>query len=167
MAETRSYAVRDAGPPSRLGKIYRTYPYDLRSLLEALDDARLRSFSEGPQVVTVVTGRRSQVIRRYERGKETWTLSEAEVVHEQRHDEDAGGLSLSPQRSPDPGRAANTRRTRSQGPCTTRSCAQSRVPRAKAEPPAHEHSARPPPVPMLAVARVLPPVRHRRIVVHR
>ena len=29
---------------------------DLRSLLEALEQARLRSFSEGPQVVTIVTG---------------------------------------------------------------------------------------------------------------
>lgn len=64
MAETRSYAVRDAGTPSRLGRVRKTYPYNLRSLLEALDDARLRSFNEGPQVVTVVTGRRSPVIRR-------------------------------------------------------------------------------------------------------
>jgi hypothetical protein len=67
MAEARGYAVRDAGTPSRLGKIYKTYPYDLRSLLEALEQARLRSFNEGPQVVTIVTGRQNQVIRRYPR----------------------------------------------------------------------------------------------------
>jgi hypothetical protein len=82
MAEARGYTVRDAGSPSRLGKVYKTYPYDLRSLLEALQQARIRSFHEGPQVVTVVTGRHSQVIRRYEHGKEVWSLSRAEVLHE-------------------------------------------------------------------------------------
>lgn len=54
---SRSYAVRDAGSPSRLGKVYKTYPYMLDALLEVLEEARLRSFNEGPQVVTVVTGR--------------------------------------------------------------------------------------------------------------
>ena len=82
MAEARGYAVRDAGMPSRLGKIYKTYPYDLRSLLEALEQARLRSFNQRPQVVTVVTGRQNQVIRRYEHGKQVWSLSRAEVHHE-------------------------------------------------------------------------------------
>jgi len=74
MAETRSYAVRDAGSPSRLGRVRKTYPYNLRSLLEALDDARLRSFNEGPQVVTLVRGRRSQVIRSDEHDREVWSL---------------------------------------------------------------------------------------------
>lgn len=86
MAEARSYAVRDAGTPSGLGKIWKRYPYNLRSLLEALDDARLRSFGHGPQVVTVVTGRHSEVIRRYEHGRETWSLSREEVIHEEEHD---------------------------------------------------------------------------------
>lgn len=84
MAQARGYAVRDAGRPSRLGKIYKTYPYDLRSLLEALEEARLRSFNQGPQVVTVVTGRHKQVIRRYEHGKQVWSLSRAEVHQERR-----------------------------------------------------------------------------------
>ena len=88
MAETRAYAVRHAGPPSRLGNVRKMYPYNLRSLLEALDDARLWSYNEGPQVVTVVTGRHSQVIRRYEHGKETWSASRAEIRHEQ---EKSGG----------------------------------------------------------------------------
>ncbi len=70
MAEARSYAVRDAGSPSRLGKVYRTYPYDLESLQEAIEQARLRSYYGPPQVVTRVTGRRSTVIRRFERGRE-------------------------------------------------------------------------------------------------
>jgi hypothetical protein len=65
----RSYAVRDAGSPSRLGKVYKTYPYTLDALLQVLEEARLRNFNEGPQVITVVTGRSSQVIRRCEGGK--------------------------------------------------------------------------------------------------
>jgi hypothetical protein len=77
--ESKSYAVREAGPPSRLGKVRKTYPYDLRSLLEALGDARFWSVAEGPLVVTVVTGRQSQVIRRFEGGKETWSASSAEI----------------------------------------------------------------------------------------
>jgi len=84
-AGSRAYAVRDAGSASRLGKVYKTYPYTLRSLLEALDDARLRSLNKGPQVVTVVTGRQSQVIRRYQHGKKTWSLSRAQVRHERRN----------------------------------------------------------------------------------
>ncbi len=81
-AGSRAYAVRDAGSASRLGKVHETSPYTLRSLLEALDEARLRSLDEGAQVVTVVTGRQSQVIRRYEHGKEAWSLSRAEIRHE-------------------------------------------------------------------------------------
>ena len=57
---SRSYAVRDAGSPSRLGKVYKTYPCTLDALLQVLEEARLRSFNEGPQVITVVTGRSSQ-----------------------------------------------------------------------------------------------------------
>ena len=53
---SRWYAVRDAGSPSRLGKVHKTYPYSLDALLQMLEEARLRSFSEGPQVITVVTG---------------------------------------------------------------------------------------------------------------
>jgi hypothetical protein len=37
-----------------------TYPYTLDALLQVLEEARLRSFNEGPQVITVVTGRSSQ-----------------------------------------------------------------------------------------------------------
>ena len=78
MAESRSYAVRGAGSPSRLGKVHKIYPYSLQSLLDAMEDARLQSFNEGPHVVTIVTGRRSQVIRRYEKGHETWRPESAE-----------------------------------------------------------------------------------------
>jgi len=68
-ASSKSYAVRDAGTPSRLGRVYKTYPYTLESLLEAMDEARLRSYHGGPQVVTIVTSRQSTVIRRYEQGR--------------------------------------------------------------------------------------------------
>jgi hypothetical protein len=42
------YLVRDAGSPSRPGRVFKMYPYTLRSLLDALDDARLRSYADGP-----------------------------------------------------------------------------------------------------------------------
>jgi hypothetical protein len=77
--ESKSYAVREAGPPSRLGKVRKTYQYDLRSLLEALSDARFWSLAGVPLVVTVVTGRHSQVIRRFAGGKEVWSASTAEI----------------------------------------------------------------------------------------
>jgi hypothetical protein len=67
---SRAYAVRDAGTPRRLGKVYKLYPYTLVALLEALEEARFRSFSGPPQVVTRIEGRRSTVIRRYEHGRE-------------------------------------------------------------------------------------------------
>lgn len=67
---SKSYVVRDAGTGGRPGKVYKTYAYTLRCLLEALEDARLRSCAGPPQVVTVVTGKVSTVIRRYERGHE-------------------------------------------------------------------------------------------------
>ena len=46
------------------------YPYTLRALLDALDDARLRSYSEGPQLVIRVEGTTRAVFRRYEGGRE-------------------------------------------------------------------------------------------------
>jgi len=67
---SRAYVVREAGTPGKLGKVYRMYPYTLESLLEALDEARLRSYNGPSQVVTMVTGRQSTVIRRYEHGRE-------------------------------------------------------------------------------------------------
>ena len=48
--------VRDAGSPSRMGKVYKVYPYTLKALLQAIDDARFRSFAEVPQLVVRVGG---------------------------------------------------------------------------------------------------------------
>jgi hypothetical protein len=71
MAEVRhAYVVRDAGTPSRTGKVHQTYPYTLNALLEALDDARLRSFNAGPQLVIRVNGNERITFRRYENGKQ-------------------------------------------------------------------------------------------------
>lgn len=66
----RAYIVREAGSPSRLGRVFRTYEYTLAALQEAIEAARLRSLYGSPQVVTRVEGRRSTVIRRFERGRE-------------------------------------------------------------------------------------------------
>jgi hypothetical protein len=68
--ERRAYVVRDAGAPSRLGKVYKLYPHTLASLLEALEDARFRSHTGPPQVVILLAGRQRTVIRRYEHGKQ-------------------------------------------------------------------------------------------------
>jgi hypothetical protein len=70
VAARKSYAVRHAGSPSRLGKVWKVYPFSLRSLEEALQDARLRSLYDGPHVLTVVEGRQSRVIRRFEHGRQ-------------------------------------------------------------------------------------------------
>jgi hypothetical protein len=71
MAEVgKSYIVRAAGSPARVGKVWKVYPYKLRQLLDALDDARLRSHGHGPQVLVVASGRQRKVIRRFEDGRE-------------------------------------------------------------------------------------------------
>jgi hypothetical protein len=48
----------------------KVYPYTLRALTEALEDARFRSFSGPPQVLAVISGSESRIIRRYEDGRE-------------------------------------------------------------------------------------------------
>lgn len=66
----RAYVVRDAGSPSRMGRVFKLYPYTLGALLAALDDARLRSYTEGPQIVIRLEGATRTVFRRYEGGRE-------------------------------------------------------------------------------------------------
>jgi hypothetical protein len=46
------------------------YPYTLRALLDALDEARSRSSRDGPQLVIKVEGTARVVFRRYEGGRE-------------------------------------------------------------------------------------------------
>lgn len=68
----KSYVVRHAGSRSRPGKVFKIYPYTLRSLIDAMDEARMRSFGDGPHVLTVVEDRRSTVIRRDEHGRQVY-----------------------------------------------------------------------------------------------
>jgi hypothetical protein len=68
--EGRAYVVRDAGPRTGPGEVTRVYPYTLRGLTSALEDARLRSFGGTPQVLSIMTNGRSNVIRRFQDGAE-------------------------------------------------------------------------------------------------
>jgi hypothetical protein len=60
--------VRDAeaGP----SEVTRVYPYTLKGLTEALDEARFRSMGGPAQVLAVIADGRSTVIRKYEKGRE-------------------------------------------------------------------------------------------------
>jgi hypothetical protein len=61
--------VRDeeAGEP---GNVDQLYPYTLRGLTDALEEARFRSFAGPPQVVLVKADSGLRVIRRYASGRE-------------------------------------------------------------------------------------------------
>ena len=64
-----AYVVRDdgAGTPGNVDKLY---PYTLRGLTDALEEARFRSFAGPPQVVAVMGEGGLKVIRRYSGGRE-------------------------------------------------------------------------------------------------
>jgi hypothetical protein len=64
-----AYVVRDdgAGTPGNVDKLY---PYTLRGLTDALEEARFRSFAGPPQVVAVAGEGGLKVIRRYSSGRE-------------------------------------------------------------------------------------------------
>ena len=66
----KAYVVRDASPDTGGAEVSRVYPYTLDGLRQALDEARLRSLTGRPQMLAVVAGEQSRVIRRYEHGKE-------------------------------------------------------------------------------------------------
>jgi hypothetical protein len=71
MATTgRAYVVRAADPRTRPGEVTHVYPYTLRGLTTALEEARFRSSGGTPQVLVVITNGRSTVIRRFEDGHE-------------------------------------------------------------------------------------------------
>lgn len=65
-----AYVVRaeNAGAPS--GNVDKLYPYTLKGLTEALEEARYRSFAGSPQVVLVKAEAGLRPIRRYENGRE-------------------------------------------------------------------------------------------------
>jgi hypothetical protein len=65
-----AYLVRDESAGPGPGNIDKLYPYTLKGLLDALEEARFRSFAGPPQVVEVRTETGMKVIRRYDRGHE-------------------------------------------------------------------------------------------------
>jgi hypothetical protein len=54
------------------------YPYTLRGLTDALEEARFRSFAGPPQVVLVMGDGAMRVIRRYDHGREAPVRDNAE-----------------------------------------------------------------------------------------
>ena len=70
----RGYLVKDAGSSGgkngQGGKVDQIYPYTLRGLTEALEEARFRSHSGSPQVLAVLGTGSTRVIRRFENGRE-------------------------------------------------------------------------------------------------
>jgi hypothetical protein len=64
------YVVRDddTGAPGNVDKLF---PYTLKGLTDALEEARFRSFAGPPQLVLVLGEAGLRVIRRYANGRET------------------------------------------------------------------------------------------------
>ena len=65
-----AYVVRDDGAGTQQANVDKLYPYTLKGLTDALEEARFRSFSGPPQVVLAITETGARVIRRYEDGRE-------------------------------------------------------------------------------------------------
>jgi len=66
-----AYVVRDDGMGTAPGNVDKLYPYTLKGLTDALEEARFRSFAGPPQVVVVMGDSGMKVIRRYEHGRES------------------------------------------------------------------------------------------------
>ena len=65
-----AYVVRDDGAGTAAGNVDKLYPYTLKGLTDALEEARFRSYAS-PQVVLVMGESGLKPIRRYEDGRET------------------------------------------------------------------------------------------------
>jgi hypothetical protein len=65
-----AYVVRDEDSGATPGNVDKLFPYTLRGLTDALDEARFRSFAGPPQVVAVMGEGGLKVIRRYVSGRE-------------------------------------------------------------------------------------------------
>ena len=81
MAE-KTYVVQDADKRGESGTQPGTFPGTLQGLVDALTAARYRSAAGTPKTVTIVEGKRKQVIRRFEEGREVWSASRAEIYGE-------------------------------------------------------------------------------------
>ena len=71
-----AYVVRDDGAGTVLGltgpgNVDKLYPYTLKGLTDALEEARFRSFAGPPQIVAVMGEAGMRIIRRYEHGRES------------------------------------------------------------------------------------------------
>lgn len=66
-----AYVVRDENAGTTQGNVDKIYPYTLKGLTDALEEARFRSFAGAPQLVMAVTETGMKVIRRYSRGRES------------------------------------------------------------------------------------------------
>ena len=65
-----AYVVRDDGPGGPSGNVDKVYPYTLKGLVDALEEARFRSFAGPPQVVVAAGEDGMRVIRRFAGGRE-------------------------------------------------------------------------------------------------
>jgi len=68
-AAAKGYVVRDADTTSGK-KVDQLYPYTLKGLTAALEEARFRSHDGAPQILAVLAHGGSRVIRRFEHGRE-------------------------------------------------------------------------------------------------
>jgi hypothetical protein len=66
----RAYVVREDNAGTEPGNVDRLFPYTLKGLTEALEEARFRSFAGTPHVVAVAAESGIKVIRKYEHGRE-------------------------------------------------------------------------------------------------
>jgi hypothetical protein len=73
-----AYVVRDDDAAAQSANVDKLYPYTLKGLTDALEEARFRSFGGPPQVVAVMADRRMKVIRRYENGRESPKIQQQE-----------------------------------------------------------------------------------------
>ena len=68
-----AYVVRDDSPGAASGNVDVLYPYTLKGLVDALEEARLRSFAGPAQVVMAKGEDGMRVIRRFEGGRDALT----------------------------------------------------------------------------------------------
>lgn len=66
-----AYVVRDESAGGGSGNVDKLYPYTLKGLTDALEEARYRSYAGPPQVVLTMAEGGMRLIRRYEHGRET------------------------------------------------------------------------------------------------
>lgn len=76
----KTYVVEDADENAKSGIPAGVFPGTLQGLLDALDAARYRSAAGTPKALAIVEGKRRQVVRRFEGGREVWSASRAEII---------------------------------------------------------------------------------------